>query len=108
MGLSLSGSYARKFRTVRGFPSASKVVTRRSRDRELTDRELAAIWHELPGSDYGAIVRLLILTGQRREEIGALRWTEVDPHERKIALPPSAPRTIAPMMFRYLLLRWPS
>ena len=60
----------------------------RSRDRELTDRELAVIWHELPDLDYGAIVRLLISTGQRREEIGALRWTEVDLHERKIALPP--------------------
>ena len=28
MALSLTGSYARKFRTIRGFPSESKVVTR--------------------------------------------------------------------------------
>jgi hypothetical protein len=28
MALSLSDSYARKFRTIRGFPSESKVVTR--------------------------------------------------------------------------------
>jgi hypothetical protein len=28
MALSSSGSYARKFRTIRGFPSESKVVTR--------------------------------------------------------------------------------
>src|SRR5215831_3385811 len=59
----------------------------RSRDRVLTDRELAAIWKALPDSDYGAIVRLLILTGQRREEIGALRWSEVDLEVREIALP---------------------
>src|SRR5262249_47317708 len=34
----------------------------KSRDRVLSDRELAAIWKALPDSDYGAIVRLLILT----------------------------------------------
>jgi integrase len=59
----------------------------RSRDRVLTDRELAVIWKGLPNSDYGAIVRLLILTGQRREEIGGLRWSEVDLQTREIALP---------------------
>jgi len=49
-----------------------------SRDRVLKDHELAAIWNALPASDYGAIVKLLILTGQRRDEIGALRWSEID------------------------------
>jgi integrase len=49
-----------------------------SRDRVLTDHELAAIWNALPASDYGAIVKLLMLTGQRRDEIGALRWSEID------------------------------
>ena len=34
------------------------------------DEELAAIWNEAGDGDYGAIVRLLILTGQRREEVG--------------------------------------
>jgi integrase len=61
----------------------------KSRDRVLTDRELAVIWKTLPNSDYGAIVRLLILTGQRREEIGAMRWSEIDFKERLIALPPA-------------------
>jgi integrase len=59
----------------------------KSRDRVLTDGELAVIWQALPDSDYGAIVRLLILTGQRREEIGALRWPEVDFEQRVILLP---------------------
>jgi integrase len=48
------------------------------RERVLTDSELATIWNALPDSDYGRIVKLLILTGQRREEIGGLRWSEVD------------------------------
>jgi integrase len=61
----------------------------KSRDRVLTDGELVAIYRVLPDSDYGAIVGLLILTGQRREEIGALRWSELDLQERVITLPPA-------------------
>src|SRR5262249_46242340 len=49
----------------------------KSRDRVLTDGELAAIWNALPEGDYGRIVKLLMLTGQRREEIGGLRWSEI-------------------------------
>jgi integrase len=48
-----------------------------SRDRVLTDAELVAIWKALPEGSYGRIVKLLMLTGQRREEISALRWSEV-------------------------------
>jgi integrase len=68
----------------------------RSRDRVLTDRELAVIWKALPDSDFGAIVRLLILTGQRREEIGALRWSEVDLEAREAALPPARTKNKRP------------
>src|SRR5262249_52977142 len=49
----------------------------KSRDRVLENHELAAIWNALSQGDYGAIVRLLMLTGQRREEIGALWWSEI-------------------------------
>jgi integrase len=48
-----------------------------SRSRVLTDAELALIWRSLGDDRYGNIVRLLILTGQRREEIGGLCWSEV-------------------------------
>jgi integrase len=58
-----------------------------ARDRVLTDPELVAIWRALPGNDYGDIVRLLILSGQRREEIGSLRWSEVDLERALITLP---------------------
>ena len=44
-----------------------------SRERVLTDAELVAIWNAAPASDYGRIVRLLMLTGQRRDEIADLR-----------------------------------
>ena len=49
------------------------------RDRVLTDNELKSVWlasNQL-GWPYGNVVKLLILTGARREEIGQLRWSEV-------------------------------
>jgi integrase len=48
------------------------------RDRVLSDRELATIWNACLDDDFGRILRLLILTGCRREEIGALKWSEID------------------------------
>lgn len=47
------------------------------RDRVLTDAELVTIWNALPEGTYGRIVRLLMLTGQRRDEISGLRWSEL-------------------------------
>jgi integrase len=48
------------------------------RTRVLTDDELAAIWNACGDDDYGKIVRLMILTGCRRKEIGGMRWGELD------------------------------
>ena len=59
----------------------------KARDRVLTDKELATVWNGLPENDYGRIVRLLILTGCRRDEIGSLRWSEIGKEARLIALP---------------------
>jgi integrase len=50
----------------------------RSRDRVLSDDELARIWTACLDDDYGRIVRILILTGQRREEAGGMAWGELD------------------------------
>jgi integrase len=49
----------------------------RTRERILSPKEIAKIWSALHGT-YGDVVRLLLLTGQRREEIGGLMWSEVD------------------------------
>jgi integrase len=56
--------------------AAYKPKTPESRDRVLSDAELAAIWRGLEDDDYGKVVRLLILTGCRRQEIGGMRWSE--------------------------------
>lgn len=66
---------------------SNKPVEGPPRDRVLADDELAAIWRACGDDDYGHVVRLLVLTGCRREEIGGLRWIEVDPKERLIRLP---------------------
>jgi integrase len=53
------------------------AADRPSRDRVLSDSELAAVWNACQDDEFGRIVRLLILTGARREEIGGLRWDEI-------------------------------
>ena len=59
----------------------------KSRDRVLTDAELAIIWNALNDSGFSDIIRLLILTGQRADEIAGLRWSEIDFEEGIISLP---------------------
>ena len=51
-----------------------------SRDRVLTDDEVARIWGSLDqmGYPFGPFVKLLFLTGQRREEVASLRWQYLD------------------------------
>lgn len=48
-----------------------------ARDRVLTDAELVAIWNAAPENAFGRIVQLLMLTAQRRDEIGSLHWSEI-------------------------------
>ena len=52
----------------------------KSRERVLTTSELSKIWSaaEQMGFPYGKIIQLLILTGQRRNEVAGMRWIEVD------------------------------
>jgi len=69
-----------------------------SRDRVLDDTELRKIWlaaGEL-GQPYAGIVRLLILTGQRRNEIAGLRWSEIDLEGRVLHLPAARTKNAKP------------
>jgi integrase len=48
------------------------------RERVLTDEELRAIWQATGGpGPFNAIVRMLMLTGQRREEVAGVTWDEI-------------------------------
>ena len=48
-----------------------------SRERVLTPAELRLIWNAAGNDDYGSIVKLLALTGQREKEIGSLGRSEI-------------------------------
>jgi integrase len=61
------------------------------RDRVLSDAEVALVWgasSKLPQS-FGALIRMLLLTGQRREEVTAMRWSEIDLEKAEWIIPAS-------------------
>jgi integrase len=59
-----------------------------SRERVLTQDELRTLWRNLGEGRFADIVRLLLLTGQRRNEIGKLQWSEIDLARKMIVLSP--------------------
>jgi integrase len=60
-----------------------------ARGRVLSMSELKTVWLALPEGDYGDIVRLLMLLGQRAREVGDLRHDEIAPDYSTITLPPA-------------------
>jgi integrase len=102
-----------RFAVRRGIVAASPVVEIDApggrevpRDRTLSDAELAEVWRAAgeQAAPYRQLVRLLILTGQRRGEVAGLRRGELDlagklwtiPRERtKNGLPQEVP--LAPL-----------
>jgi integrase len=80
----------------------ARAVENGARQRVLSDAEIATIWRALDdkasgfseglgGDDYAAMLKLLLLTGARRDEIARLRWSEVyldmEPGAELIRLP---------------------
>ena len=67
-----------------------KVV---SRDRVLDNDEIAAVWHKATevNGRLGTLVKLLLLTGARRDEMASLQWSEVK--RETIELPASRTKT---------------
>lgn len=61
-----------------------------ARDRILDDVELAAVWRAADelGYPFGVIVLLLILTGQRRDEVAHITWDEIDRDQALWTIPP--------------------
>jgi len=59
------------------------------RERVLTRDELRQLWRGLGDDRFDDVVRLLLLTGQRRNEISMLQWREVDLANKQIVLPGS-------------------
>jgi integrase len=59
-----------------------------ARSRVLANDELRDIWRALRDDRYGSIVRLLMLTSARRDEIGNLCWSAIDLDTALAVLPP--------------------
>jgi integrase len=67
-----------------------------SRDTVLTDDNMRAVWEAAAGpGSFNAIVRMLILTGQRRAEVAGMTWDEIAPDLRHGPSPEAAPRMVA-------------
>jgi integrase len=96
----LSGLYAwaieRRYCETNPTLSVRQQAPSGGRERTLTEAELVEVWNaclEAPDApdgmpkDYPTIVKLLVLSGCRREEIGGLCWSEVNRGERQILFP---------------------
>jgi integrase len=70
----------------------------RARDRVLSDDELRRVWAaaEKLGGTFGPLVKLLVLTGQRRDEVARMRHTELDLDARLWTLPPARTKNNQP------------
>jgi integrase len=60
-----------------------------ARDRVLSDDEIGKLiaFAQSDGYPFGAIYQLLLLTGQRRGEVSAMRWSELDLNRRIWMIP---------------------
>ena len=72
-----------------GIRMPSKAV---SRSHVLDDDELVAVLTsaDATGYPFGIIVRLLVQTGQRRSEVGSMRWQDLDLTNGIWTIPPEA------------------
>jgi integrase len=70
----------------------------RSRDRVLTDDELRLVWAaaEKLGGTFGPLVKLLALTGQRRDEVARIKFEEINFDARLWTLPPARTKNNQP------------
>ncbi|MER9936149.1 tyrosine-type recombinase/integrase [Mesorhizobium sp. M0088] len=71
---------------------AKKVRTtigeKTSRDRVLSDAEIGALWTATAAGDvYSAVYRLLLLTGQRLNDIAQASWSEIDLDRKTLTVP---------------------
>ena len=65
------------------------VAGNQARDRALSDSELAEVWTAtgLMSYPFGPLIRLAILTLQRREELAGMRWSEISKDQTTWTIP---------------------
>jgi integrase len=101
-----------------GLATANPVINtnkreEQTRDRVLSNEELRRVWNAAGDDVFGTIIKLLILTGQRRNEIGELNWSEIDFTNGALNLPAARTKNKRPhnvplgTTSRALLEKWP-
>jgi integrase len=80
------------------FANLPTMATPAKRDRVLSDDELASIWRAAGAASapFGQIIRLLLLTGQRREEVAGIAWSELSDDLTKWTIPASRTKNGVP------------
>jgi len=76
------------------------IGVKKPRQRVLTDAELALIWKAAGGLEaaYGSFIRLLMLTGVRRSELGRAPWSEIDLEAAVWTIPPERAKMDDPIV----------
>jgi integrase len=64
-------------------------VKETARDRALSNDEIRWFWAgcEAAGWPFGPLFKLLLLTAQRRDEVGTMQWSEIDLEKRLWTIP---------------------
>jgi integrase len=72
------------------FAGVKPPTDEQPRDRVLKDSEIRAAWlaADQLGGPFGALVKILILTGQRRDEVARMQWAELNLEAALWVLPP--------------------
>jgi integrase len=96
-----AGKMLTRLRTFFGWAKANDLVQKdptegvrmpareAQRDRALDDDEIRLFWHGCNkiGWSFGPLFKLLLLTAQRRDEVGGMRWSEIDLDNRTWTIP---------------------
>jgi integrase len=63
-----------------------KIVKETARDRALGDLEIRLFWAgcDKLGWPFGPMFKVLLLTAQRRDEVGGMEWSEIAPLDKRV------------------------
>jgi integrase len=72
----------------------TKPAEENKRDRVLSHDEIRAVWKACEGLyAFGRAIRTLLITGQRRSEVGQMAWGELDESKRLWTIPAARTKT---------------
>jgi integrase len=94
----LNWAVARDMLTASPCAGVKPPTPERARDRVLSDDELRLVWQTAGkiGGPFGSLVQLLAVTGQRRNEVAEMQWSELDFEARLWTLPRERMKTGQP------------